>query len=342
MIIVDYTNSKEKDSDFIPLTLNELYVYIGQKLFMGLYHLPGLRDYWREDKPILAPGIFNKGLSRNRWLDINSTLHVEPERIATIIAENFRKHRYPGPSLTVDETRIPFDGRYEGIIWTPNKPARYALEHYSIRDNNGYMYYFIPRLAGEKITAANAVLRMASVLPDVGKNGPSHLIVAASRFGTISTAMKLKEMNLFFIFAASKVHPVYIFKRGLHKKLRKGETVAAQKGDLLAISTFSRKRVNLFTNYYTVGDSKNYKCGRVLEDYDINKHSVDDFNRLLALYAYGHRHMKWTSAFFDGLVKMVITNAFFIYKEIVSSKVSYREFLECLIEELVMRKEAKK
>jgi hypothetical protein len=97
MMIVDFSNSREKDSEFIPLTLNELYVFIGQKLFMGLNHLPELRDYWTEDKPILAPCIFHKGLSRNRWLEINSTLHVEPKKIATIIAENFRKHRFQVP-----------------------------------------------------------------------------------------------------------------------------------------------------------------------------------------------------------------------------------------------------
>lgn len=100
----------------------------------------------------------------------------------------------------------------------------------------------------------------------------------------------------------------------------------ARNGGILALTTFSKKKVNLLTNAFSCGEGPNYKGEAPLANYDQGKHYVDDFNRRLGLYYYHHRHTRWTQAFLHGLVKMAVTNAFLIHHSVVNNSLSYRQF----------------
>lgn len=338
-VMCSWSQQHEPILSLTPPTVTELYQYCGQQLFMGVYQLPSHSDYWHEEVPILAPCIFHQGLSRNRWQLLNAHLHISPEILSSRIRTNFQSHRIPSSQVDIDETRIRFAGRYGGIIYTPTKPAKRALECYSMADETRYLLDFIPRFKGSKLTPSAVIQQFTSLLPQPSKSYGTYIVVGDSRFGSVDIAEKLHSEGFLFILANGKARPSFLWKYGLHYNLRQGEEKAAKKGDLLATSTYSRKRVNLLSNAFDVGDSMNYKPQQVLNYYDATKHYVDDFNRHVAEYYYDHRHYKWTQAFFDGLLKMAVTNAFMIYRSVIRNPLSHREFIEALIKDLIQRKE---
>ena len=163
-------------------------------------------------------------------------------------------------------------------------------------------------------------------------------MVADSKFATIELTQELDKKNIMFVLSCGKARPSYLWKNGLHQGLQKGMEKVAKRDSILAVSTFSRKKVNLLTNAFSLGHTTHYKPSQVLEYYDANKHYVDDFNRYLAEYYYDHHHYKWTQVVFDGLLKMAVTNAFVIHQCVAHDQLSYREFLEVLITDLIRRK----
>lgn len=222
-------------------------------------------------------------------------------------------------------------------MYSPTKPAKRALESYGMADESSYLWDFIARLKASKITPTNAIRQFISALPQPSISTGTYILIGDSKFGTLDIAQELDRMNFLYILGSGKSRPSYFWKYGLHRKLKKGEEKAAKKGKVIAVSTFSRKKVNLLSNAFQLGDTKNYKPQKVLEYYDAKKHFVDDFNRHAADYYYDHRHYKWTQAFFDGLLKIAVTNAFMIYRSVVHNPLSHREFIEELITYLILK-----
>jgi hypothetical protein len=337
LTVIASTAQGESTSGIRPPSLSEMHKYMGQQLFMGLYKLPAHQDYWREERPILARSIFHQGLGRERWCVLNAHIHIQPHELSDSIRQHFRAHRHPSSPIGIDETRIRFEGAYAGIIYTPTKPSKFAIECFSAADRTCYLWDFIPRLKEAKIKRKSAPVLFQEKLPARLSTSSTWHLVGDSKFGYLSTLEDLDQKGILCTFGSGKASPAYVWKYGLHQGLKKGEEKGATNGTLLAVSKFSRKRVNLWTNAFSWGNSAQYKAGEVLNYYDQHKHYVDDFNKMMALYYYDHRHYKWTQAFFDGLLKMAVTNAFMIHKSIAEEPMDYRTFLELLIEDLIQR-----
>ena len=61
--------------------------------------------------------------------------------------------------------------------------------------------------------------------------------------------------------------------------------------------------------------------------------SVDHFDRYLHLYSHNHRHIKWTQALLDGLLKMAVNNTFIIAKYLRLTN-TLKETTQVLIDQL--------
>lgn len=105
------------------------------------------------------------------------------------------------------------------------------------------------------------------------------LLVGDSKFGKLKLSTELDEKGILYVFSCGKASPAYLWKYGLHPKMKKGDERAARKKKVVAVCTFSRKRVNLLTNAFNPGRSEHYKQYQVLEYYDANKHFVDELQQ---------------------------------------------------------------
>src|SRR5690348_3316577 len=95
------------------------------------------------------------------------------------------------------------------------------------------------------------------------------------------------------------------------------------KGMFLRYRPGQRRRSISSPMHSHLGNTPQYRPEVVLEYYDTNKRAVDQFNQLLASYYYNHRHCRWTQAFLNGLFKMAVTNAYYMYTGVSHSTLHY-------------------
>jgi hypothetical protein len=60
--------------DWTPVTLDELWIFLGLYFLMGIIRKPSMKDYW-STSPLLTTPVFPTAMSRNRFEAILRSLH---------------------------------------------------------------------------------------------------------------------------------------------------------------------------------------------------------------------------------------------------------------------------
>jgi hypothetical protein len=115
-----YANQRERN--FLPLSREEFYGFVGINLIMGYHELPSLSDYWKADQDLAVP-IVSSTLPRNRFAQILSNLHLADNqaipdnnsdklyKVRSFISAmnaNYVKLYNVSQKLTIDESMIRF------------------------------------------------------------------------------------------------------------------------------------------------------------------------------------------------------------------------------------------
>ena len=124
------------------LTVNELQVFIGLVIVMGIVHKPNINSYWSRDELYNTP-IFSKVMPRDRFKVIlrflhfndNATYNAEdadrdhPHKVRPLldlIRTQCQKLYGPGRFLSVDESLVLFKGRAHFRQYIKTKRARFG------------------------------------------------------------------------------------------------------------------------------------------------------------------------------------------------------------------------
>ena len=124
------------------LTVNELQMFIGLVILMGIVHKPNVNSYWSRDELYNTP-IISKVIPRDRFkvilrflqfsdnatcnaddADRDSLHKVRPLR--DLIRKQCQKVYGPGRFLSVDESLVLFEGRVHFRQYIKTKRARFG------------------------------------------------------------------------------------------------------------------------------------------------------------------------------------------------------------------------
>lgn len=160
----------------------------------------------------------------------------------------------------------------------------------------------------------------------------THHIFCDSFFSGLPTAEKLTEAKQKFTICCQANRPTFLWTKQLHTGLaEKGDIqyTCHPTKDILAVSWLDNNKVNILTN--TVSEPtrimtckvKNLGNKRIMRikslpnvvmDYRKGMGCVDRANSRSNRYRFHHRVRKWPRAAFFGLLQMMITDAWLIYK----------------------------
>ncbi|XP_050505081.1 piggyBac transposable element-derived protein 4-like [Diabrotica virgifera virgifera] len=132
----------------------EMRKFLGIVVWMGLMHLPKLRDYW-STKRIYENGI-PKILSSNRFEMLLSMFHlsnneqpINPEdrlhkisNFLNLLEQKFKESYNPEEEVCIDESNVPFRGRIYFRQYIPNKRHNYGIKILKICIFGGYTWSF--------------------------------------------------------------------------------------------------------------------------------------------------------------------------------------------------------
>lgn len=125
-IVFETIYATQGGKPFSPLSLEELYAFIGINLLMGIKKLPSYRDYWANEDALHDEFI--------RLYKVRPFLNY--------LSESFLNGRHPSENQSIDESMIKFKGRSSIKHYMPKNPIKRGFKVWMRCNENGYASQF--------------------------------------------------------------------------------------------------------------------------------------------------------------------------------------------------------
>jgi hypothetical protein len=151
-----------------PVNSDEILIFLGILIYMGIYVVPHINHYWNineEIEPIHYP--VRKAMSQNRWKQIHRYFHIwdpawvgqfinnkvrpceKVDPLFKLLLSSFQRYWKPGTNLAVDECIEGFTGRTNDIVNIPTKPTLIGFKIWVLADQ-GYVLDLLWHVKGDK------------------------------------------------------------------------------------------------------------------------------------------------------------------------------------------------
>ena len=224
---------------------DEIKLFLGMTLIMGVHKLPELEDYWSGDALLGVPAIVG-GMPFRRFKAIRHCLHLndntkaakrgEPgydkmhkvRPLMNIVNDNSLAEYHPHREISIDEAMIAFKGRSSIKQYMPMKPTKRGFKMWSSCDAyNGYVINHRPYLgSGDDTTQGglgpSVVKAVAGSIMD-----KDHFLFYDNFFSSVELATDLLARKTYSI-ATTRVNrkqwPIPLRNtKALDKELARGE-----------------------------------------------------------------------------------------------------------------------
>lgn len=359
------TQKKSKQNH---ITTDELLVFLGINILMGIKKSPSYRDYWSSN-PQLHDSYISSLMTVNRFGFILNHLHLndntkEPKKgetgydklykIRPLIDElnkTFKQCWKPGKYQSVDETMIKFKGRSSLKQYMPNKPIKRGFKAWTRADESGFVCDF--QIYTGKTDSPEAQLG-TRVVKDLTREliGNNHVVVQDNYFTSPNLLLSLKKDNIFSVGTIRKN------RRGLPKSQIPDKTLKpgqfefqTSTAGLRWIKWMDKKAVHFLSNYHDPtevsvtnrrqkdGSLLTVACPVMCKDYNTHMGHVDESDQTIAAYKIDRKSKRWWMRLFWHYQDTIVGNAYVIYvaKDLKPS-MTHKKFRLRLIEQLVGNK----
>lgn len=155
--IVTETNryAMQKLTHNLNATAEEIMTFIGVMLLSGYHPLPYRRLYWKQD-PDVHVILVSDAIRRNRFDELMRFIHLADNQgndgtdkmykvrpVFDMLNHGF-KQISPGPTISVDESMIPYYGKHGCKQFIRGKPIRFGFKLWVAADPSGYIHHVEP------------------------------------------------------------------------------------------------------------------------------------------------------------------------------------------------------
>ena len=328
------------------LTINELKVYMGMLIMMGINKLPTLKMHWQNhgmwDNILLRLSMTASRFQQiSRYLALGEKNPEDPlarvRSLSNAIQAKSIELYSPANNIAIDESMIAFKGRHNLRQYMPLKPTRYGFKAFLLCESDtGYCYkhIFFSGRKQEQFKPQNICLDLVSGLENKGY----HLYID-NYYTSVSLLTHLSQRH---IYCTGTVRQ---FSKGLPNinEYLKNKTINQQvflkKEEIVLCLYEDKKLVKMISNFYT--SEMTTKTNRkkeervdpyplVIANYQKNMGGVDLFDQMLTYYHYPHRFIKWWKYLFIYLMEVALYNSFIIYTKLQGQrgeiKIKYLDF----------------
>ena len=256
----------------------------------------------------------------------------------------------PGENLAVDESMVPWRGRVAWRQFIANKPVRYGMKLYFLCES-GSGYILKMKMYTGKEGNVREINHGPNVVLDLVKEyyGKNHIIYSDSFFTNFNLVRVLRNNETFHtgtVIKNRKGNPPDIKT----VKLKKGETVTRQKGDIVCVRYHDRKDVMLLSSRFTaepVATGKEQRLtaaqrrsGEIAQPvkkpnlvhmYNQNMNAVDQFDQHLSFYSMNRKTVKWWKRCATHFLHIAKVQAMILHNKNEEKKYEQLEFTLALI-----------
>ena len=346
----------------------EIRAYLGFLILMGINELPLIRDYWSTSEYLRYAPIADR-ISRNHFEKITRYLHfvdntsllsrgeegysrlqkVQP--VITAMKANFQAAYHPHTQVSIDEAMIPFKGRSTMKQYLPLKPVKRGFKVWVMADSlNGYFCDFdiYVGATGERegVLGESVVMKLSEAL-----GGQHHQVYFDNYFTSIPLMLKLLDRDTYAcgtIRTNRKQYPKEMSEEA--KRLRRGEFLFRQSGNIVAVAWKDNKVVNVVSTLASADDTTTVQrtqkdgsrlcvpCPLSVALYNEFMGGVDHGDQLRGSYHIRLKCRKNYKYIFGFLFDAAITNAYILHSrfDVRSDKpMDHKSFRLRLAEQLI-------
>lgn len=344
----------------------EMLVFIMLILAMGTVQQPEIVDHWTDHWLFATPG-FTKVMARNRFQLLVSCLHFvnnedadrrDPlfkiRRFIDAVVANFRQAYTPLREVSIDEQMVAYKGRLSFKQYMPAKPIKWGMKAFVLAESKtGYVCDWHLYTGKDQATDDNDSRGKGErvVCSLVRSLQPGHVVYMDNYYSSPSLFSSLKEKQL------GAVGTVRVNRRGLPTEIKTKQkknmpTRHWRKGNMLALSWFDKKQVNMLSTVHTAmfqdvsirdrrsaTGSRQVKKPTSVAAYNTFMGGVDKADQLVSYYGFPHRHKRWYLSIFHQLTELCLTNAMILYEDIKGTPVHLKQFRAELLDGILRRTE---
>ncbi|GIY76629.1 piggyBac transposable element-derived protein 4 [Caerostris darwini] len=337
-------------------TKEEILIFVGLILHMGIIRINRIEDYWKTDA-LFGLSVFSYNMSRNRFNVLLRALNFSkiPEQDAEPSKDQLYKIRsmvnlfntrlaeiyYPGREISLDEAMILLRGRLMFKQYIPDRCQKYAIKLYMITTPDGMVIKFMVHSgmvddSGGKGHAQKVVLNLLEGMLDVG-----HSVYMDNYYSSYELAKCLADRKTHCTGTIEKNRNTFP-KEVIEKNLKKGETVAMYANGVM-IGKWKDKRDIIYISNEYKNDivEKTYKRGerksKPLPVIQYNKYmaGIDKQDQMLAYYPCERKTIRWPTKIFVHILQLMISNSHFLYNKYSTQNISLYDFrlsvIRCLL-----------
>ena len=328
----------------------EMECFIGILIWMGLSQYPSIESYW--SKSVLYENKIRNLMPRNRFQLLLKSWHFHNNEIVTedrlqkisplikLLIKNFQYPIIPKEHVCIDETIVPFRGRLKFRQYITNKRHKFGIKLYKLCLEKGYTYNFQVYCGKDKVpnksSSEKVVLSLSDNLLDKGRT-----IYTDNYYTSVSLAHQLQKRNTHLVGTLRnnrKFNPKHI----TDKKLRKGETVAAESNTGVVVQKWKDKRdVCTLSTKHTADLETVTHFGKDIQkpiavvDYNKHKTYIDLSDQMKTYTTSLRRGTKWYRKLaIELILGAALVNAYLLHQEVANEKYSITKFKEDLVLEL--------
>ena len=328
----------DKFVNFRRITREEFKAFIGVNMIMGIQTMPNYALFWSDDIYIRNQGI-KATMTKNRFEELSCYLHFsnsskEPARgdanynslfkvraVLDYVRSKCENNFKPTKNIAVDEGMIGFRGRLSFRQYMPAKPTKYGIKVWMAADSsNGYVLNFDVYLGKEanqqRIFGLGYDVVTKLVRPFMNKN---HHVYFDNFFSSL-TLLEHLEANGTYACATVRCNRKDL-PQCAKEKLRPGEKVVSQKGNVVFTKWHDKRDVSLISTNCSplavdvVVSRRNQDVSKpaVVDKYNKHMGGVDLADQLRQYYSIGRSSFKWYRYIFWFLMDISICNSFLLY-----------------------------
>ncbi|KAL4152942.1 hypothetical protein QTP88_000775 [Uroleucon formosanum] len=294
----------------------EIQVFFGIFIWMGLNVRPALSDYWSND-PLYKNDFTSHLMTRNRFELLMRMFHFNDNQIPnpndklvkirpflTLLKNNIQSVYSVGEKMVIDESMIAWRGRLGFRQCIPGKKHKFGVKVLKLCTENGYTYDF-EIYSGREV---NTVTATSNVGEKIVMKLTNNLLNAGR---TLYTDNFYTSCVLARVLLQNKTHLIGTLRKNW-KYLPK---------DVEQIPT-RNKRAS--PNNITLTPKVKPK---VIIDYNTGKCGIDKSDQMTSYACVNRRGVKWyRKVALELITGMAMVNACIIFKELIKSKITVTSF----------------
>lgn len=363
-MMVNHTlRPRSRISRWYDTTVDELYVYFGIILAMGIVVKSRLEEYWGSTPDIFYTPGFSAHMNIDRFLLLSKCLHFNDNNnmrelkldfseaklfkiqpILSHLNKKFQDMYTPSQNIALDESLLMWKGLLDISQLIPNKAAVRGIKTYEICESQtGYLWRFAvhaskrcpPKQVENPLEAATPAIVLQLIQ---GLEQKGYTLWIDNYYQSPCLARHLKSLGFDCVgtLRTDRQFVPQALNSLTKRNMRPGQTAGLTSGDVDILVWRANNRVAMISTYH--GNAQQTVRGStkpiLILDYNIMMGGVDKKDQLLAMYPVERKRTSvWYKKLFRRLLNITVLNSYIIHHH--SSSMTHRNFRVALVKSLL-------